>query len=109
MPSILFWISLIGIDGSNTSTLGPKSGAAPLSGPPHDGVTVQLGGHGTFGAPVSPPPSPLPVAPPSATPLPPSPDAPPSSTEPPPASGGGDCCAPLSDDPEQARAVSASP
>jgi hypothetical protein len=34
------------IDGSNTSTLGPKSGDAPLVVPPHDGVTFQLGVQG---------------------------------------------------------------
>src|SRR5579859_1227049 len=35
----------IDIDGSKTSTFGPKSGAVPEPvAPPHDGVVVQLGG-----------------------------------------------------------------
>jgi hypothetical protein len=37
----------IGIDGSKIRTFGPKSGGLPLDGPPHSGVTVQLGMHWT--------------------------------------------------------------
>src|SRR5580700_2574568 len=45
-------------------TLGPKSGAAPVTEPPHCAVTVQLGGQSTD---VPPPPSP--ALPPSLSPL----------------------------------------
>jgi hypothetical protein len=68
-------MSDIDMEGLKISTFGPKSGALPVDvGPPHAGVTVQLGVHPT-GLPLlevvpvvlldDPPPPPLPDPPPA--------------------------------------------
>jgi hypothetical protein len=44
------WIDAIDMVGSKMRTFGPKSGAAPLVGPPHVAVAVQLGGQLDIGA-----------------------------------------------------------